>query len=180
VKRLALFLAALCLLPAGPAWAAGTGVRHVVPPRHHRLHTLGAAAVRFAERFRGTPYVWAGTTPAGFDCSGFTRYVYAHFGISLPHSSYAQWSLGRHVRRSQLEPGDLVFFGLGHVGIWVGHGRFIHAPHTGTVVSIERLNTGWYAASYSGAVRLRGAAARLHPAHSVRARTITDRLSFAR
>jgi len=179
VKRLALILAAVCLLPVTPAWAAGAGVRHGRPPRHHGLHTLGAAAVRFAERFRGTPYVWAGTTPAGFDCSGFTRYVYAHFGISLPHSSYAQWTLGRHVPRSQLEPGDLVFFTLGHVGIWVGHGRFIHAPHTGAVVSIDSVRSGWYAASYSGAVRLRGAAARLHTAHRTRVRPVPDRLLFA-
>lgn len=179
VKRLALILAAVCLMPAAPALAAGAGVAHARGHRPHRLQTLGAAAVRFAERFRGTPYVWAGTTPAGFDCSGFTRYVYAHFGISLPHSSYDQWSLGRHVPRSQLEPGDLVFFGLGHVGIWVGHGRFIHAPHTGAVVSIDSLRGGWYAASYSGAVRLPRAAARLRPARSSRVRPVTDRLSFA-
>lgn len=118
--------------------------------------TIGVAAVRFAERFRGTPYVWAGTTPAGFDCSGFTRFVYAHFGISLPHSSYAQWALGRHVPRSQLRPGDLVFFGLGHVGIWIGAGRFIHAPHTGTTVRITSMDDPWYRASYVGARRVRG------------------------
>jgi cell wall-associated NlpC family hydrolase len=141
--------------------------------------TLGVAAVRFAERFRGTPYVWAGTTPAGFDCSGFTRFVYAHFGISLPHSSYAQWALGRHVPRSQLRPGDLVFFGLGPVGIWIGAGRFIHAPHTGTVVSIASVRRGWYAASYSGAVRLPGTSALLRPAHVLPAprRPATDLLS---
>ena len=141
--------------------------------------TLGMAAVRFAERFRGTPYVWAGTTPAGFDCSGFTRFVYAHFGISLPHSSYAQWALGRHVPRSQLRPGDLVFFGLGHVGIWIGSGRFIHAPHTGTVVSIASIRHGWYASLYSGAVRLPGTSAPLRPAHvlPVPRRLATDLLS---
>jgi cell wall-associated NlpC family hydrolase len=180
VKRLALILAAACLLPAAPAFAAGAGVRQARSHRPHALHTLGAAAVRFAERFRGTPYVWAGTTPAGFDCSGFTRFVYAHFRISLPHSSYAQWSLGRHVPRSQLQPGDLVFFTLGHVGIWIGHGRFIHAPHTGTVVSIASIRSGWYAASYSGAVRLRGAGAPLRPAHPAPRRRVTDVLSFAR
>ena len=179
VKRLALILAAACLLPATPALAAGAGVRHGRPHRPHGLHTLGAAAVRFAERFRGTPYVWAGTTPAGFDCSGFTRFVYAHFGRSLPHSSYAQWTLGRHVPRSQLRPGDLVFFTLGHVGIWIGHGRFIHAPHTGTVVSISRIASGWYAGSYSGAVRLAGASARWPARTAPRRRPATDLLSFA-
>jgi cell wall-associated NlpC family hydrolase len=81
--------------------------------------------------------MWAGTTPRGFDCSGFTRFVYAHMGISLPHSSYAQWTMGRHIGRHALRPGDLVFFaGLGHVGLWIGHGRFIHAPQTG-------LGAGW-------------------------------------
>src|SRR5690348_2295982 len=131
VKRIALIIAALWLLSAQPAFATGAGVVRAHAHRARQRMTLGVAAVRFAERFRGAPYVWAGTTPAGFDCSGFTRFVYAHFGISLPHSSYAQWALGRHVPRSQLRPGDLVFFGLGHVGIWIGAGRFIHAPHTG-------------------------------------------------
>ncbi len=178
VKRLLMITAAACVLSVQPALAAGTSVHHLRAHRPQR-RTVGAAAVRFAKRFLGTPYVWAGTTPAGFDCSGFTRFVYAHFGIALPHSSYAQWSLGRHVPRSQLEPGDLVFFGLGHVGIWIGGGRFIHAPHTGTVVSIARVTSGWYAASYSGAVRLRAAAAPLHPARPQRRRQPTDVLSFA-
>jgi cell wall-associated NlpC family hydrolase len=181
VKRLlAILVAAACLLSATPALAAGLGVRMVRTHRPHALHTVGAAAVHFAERFRGTPYAWAGTTPAGFDCSGFTRFVYAHFGIALPHSSYAQWSMGRHVARSRLQPGDLVFFGLGHVGIWVGHGRFIHAPHTGAVVSIASLRGGWYAASYSGAVRLRKASATVRPAHTGPRPPATHVPAFAR
>jgi cell wall-associated NlpC family hydrolase len=118
--------------------------------------TIARSAVHFALHFRGVPYAWGASGPAGFDCSGLTRYVYAHFGIDLPHSTYAQWYAGRHIARSQLQPGDLVFFGMGHVGLWIGHGRFIHAPHTGRVVSVARLAQSWYAASYSGAVRITG------------------------
>ncbi|HEV2590738.1 MAG TPA: C40 family peptidase [Gaiellaceae bacterium] len=100
-----------------------------------------AAVVSYARHFLGVRYVFGGTSPAtGFDCSGFTRWVYAHFGISLPHYSGAQWSLGRPVSRAGLRPGDLVFFsGLGHVGMYIGHGLFIHAPHSGTSVEIDPL-----------------------------------------
>jgi cell wall-associated NlpC family hydrolase len=83
--------------------------------------------------------------------------VYAHFGVTLPHSSYAQFGDGHRVSRQSLRPGDLVFFdAVGHVGIYVGNGRFIHAPHTGTRVSIEKLG-GWYSSRFSGARRLRNA-----------------------
>jgi cell wall-associated NlpC family hydrolase len=111
--------------------------------------------VRFARKFIGVRYVYGGTSPrSGFDCSGFTRFVYAHFGISLPHFSGAQFDRGHRVSRRGLRPGDLVFFdGLGHVGIYIGHGDFIHAPHTGTDVQISPL-AGWYSALYDGARRL--------------------------
>jgi cell wall-associated NlpC family hydrolase len=133
-------------------------------PAVHRP-TLGQRVGTFALRFRGTPYVWAGTTPSGFDCSGFTRYAYARFGIDLPHSTYAQWGLGRHVRRAQLRPGDLVFFGLGHVGLWLGNGKFIHSPHTGDVVSVERLRRSGYGRSFSGGVRIAGSQRPIRRAH---------------
>ena len=110
--------------------------------------------VGYAMSFIGTPYVWGGASPSGFDCSGFVMYVYAHFGVSLPHSSYAQYGYGSPVSRSQLQPGDLVFFdGLGHVGIYVGGGSFIHAPHTGDHVKVSSL-TGWYASTFVGGRRL--------------------------
>jgi peptidoglycan DL-endopeptidase CwlO len=108
--------------------------------------------VRYAKHYLGVPYSYGGTSPAtGFDCSGFTRYVYAHFGIDLPHYSGAQFALGRRVTGA-LQPGDLVFFdGLGHVGLYIGDGRFIHAPHTGASVSIDTLA---HHGSYDGARRI--------------------------
>jgi cell wall-associated NlpC family hydrolase len=110
--------------------------------------------VGIAMRYLGTPYVWGGASPSGFDCSGFVMYVYAQIGVSLPHSSYAQYGYGSPVSRSQLQPGDLVFFdGLGHVGIYVGGGSFIHAPHTGDVVKISSM-TGWYSSTFVGGRRL--------------------------
>jgi cell wall-associated NlpC family hydrolase len=110
--------------------------------------------VGIAMRYLGTQYVYGGSSPSGFDCSGFTMYVFAQIGVSLPHYTVAQYSLGSPVSRSQLEAGDLVFFdGLGHVGIYIGGGQFIHSPHTGDVVKISSIS-GWYAATYVGARRL--------------------------
>ena len=128
---------------------------HVRVSHATRVAREQARVVRFARRFLGTRYLYGGTTPgSGFDCSGFTRFVYAHFGITLPHYSGAQFGLGRRVARGGLRPGDLVFFdGLGHVGLYIGNGRFIHAPHTGTRVSIASL-AGWYSTRYDGARRL--------------------------
>src|SRR3954463_14247422 len=105
-----------------------------------------AAAASIALRYLGVPYVWGGASPSGFDCSGLVMYVYAQVGVSLPHYTGAQWNMGVAVAQSDLQPGDLVFFdGLGHVGIYIGGGQFIHAPHTGTVVQISSMS-GWYAA----------------------------------
>jgi len=105
-------------------------------------------------RYLRVPYVWGGASPGGFDCSGLVMYVFAQMGVSLPHNAAAQYGAGVPVSRDQLEPGDLVFFdGLGHVGIYIGNGQFIHAPHTGTVVQISSIS-GWYAATYVGARRI--------------------------
>jgi peptidoglycan DL-endopeptidase CwlO len=111
-------------------------------------------AVGIAMQYLGTPYVYGGASPAGFDCSGFIMFVYAQLGVSLPHNAAAQYGYGTPVDRSQLQAGDLVFFnGLGHAGIYVGGGSFIHAPHTGDVVKISPMS-GWYTSTYVGARRL--------------------------
>jgi cell wall-associated NlpC family hydrolase len=111
--------------------------------------------VGIAMQYLGIPYQWGGSSPStGFDCSGFVMFVYAQVGVSLPHNAAMQYGYGSPVSRSELAPGDLVFFnGLGHMGIYIGGNQFIHSPHTGDVVKISSL-TGWYASTYYGARRL--------------------------
>jgi peptidoglycan DL-endopeptidase CwlO len=132
----------------GPSAVTPEGVG-VAPPSQY------GGAVGIAMQYLGTPYVWGGGSPGGFDCSGLVSYVYSQMGVALPHNAAAQFGYGVPVSRDQLEPGDLVFFdGLGHVGIYIGGGQFIHAPHTGDVVKISSLDESWYAATYVGARRI--------------------------
>jgi cell wall-associated NlpC family hydrolase len=108
------------------------------------------AAASIALRYLGIPYVWGGASPSGFDCSGLVMYVYAQLGISLPHYTVAQWNATERV--SSPAPGDLVFFnGLGHVGIYIGGGKFVDAPHTGSVVRIDSMSSF---GGYDGAGRV--------------------------
>jgi cell wall-associated NlpC family hydrolase len=144
---LVLVLVAFIAARAGGALGATARTEHASMRQTH--------VVTYARHLVGIRYSYGGSSPrSGFDCSGFTRFVFAHFGVALPHYSVAQFSLGRRVSRRGLKPGDLVFFdGLGHVGIYVGRGRFIHAPHTGTRVSVAPL-TGWYSSRFTGARRV--------------------------
>jgi peptidoglycan DL-endopeptidase CwlO len=110
-------------------------------------------AAVIALQYLGVPYVWGGSTPGGFDCSGLVMYVYAQLGISLPHYTVWQWNATEPIATSEMQPGDLVFFdGLGHVGIYIGGGQFVDAPHTGSVVRIDSL-AAW-GGSFVGARRV--------------------------
>jgi len=120
----------------------------VAPPNIH------GGVVGIAMQYLGVPYVWGGSTPRGFDCSGFVAYVFAQIGVSLPHSSYAMYGMGTPVSTSQLQAGDLVFFtGASHMGIYIGSGQFIHAPHTGDVVKISSMS-GYYSSNFAGGRRV--------------------------
>jgi peptidoglycan DL-endopeptidase CwlO len=131
-----------------PAPSSPSGGSSAPPPATH------SSVVSIALQYLGVPYVWGGASPSGFDCSGLTMYAYAKVGVYLPHNAAMQYGMGTPVSRSQLAPGDLVFFsGLSHVGMYIGGGRFVHAPHTGDVVKISSLSEYWYAATYVGARR---------------------------
>ncbi len=170
---LALALVVPCLFLLSSSAAASAPATRTVPAkpkprvhvtkREHALHrtvakpkrpTLGTRAAQLANHLTGTPYSWGGESPSsGFDCSGLVRYVYGRLGIHLPHHAASQWSLGRPVSPGHLRAGDLVFFsGLGHVGIYAGHGKFIHSPRSGESVRWQNLSSRM--SSYEGARRV--------------------------
>ena len=120
--------------------------------------TGGQAAVDLAMQFLGVPYVWGGTSPSGFDCSGLIYYVYGQLGYSLNRVADDQMKNGIPVSFEELAPGDLVGFGTGgyasHIGMYIGDGKMIHAPHTGDVVKITDITTGYYASRFLGGRRI--------------------------
>lgn len=120
----------------------------------------GDEVLAYASQFIGVPYLYGGTTPLGFDCSGFTQYVYKHFGISIPRTASSQYSAYPKVSQDQLQKGDLVFFSgpgsssIQHVGIYAGDGKFINSPSTGNYVRYDSLSVNYYNTYYYGAVRV--------------------------
>jgi cell wall-associated NlpC family hydrolase len=156
-----------CAASASPALLEGAPHRSVrptaivdkarpEPSRASRTPTLGDRAARMALRAVGVPYRWGGASPeGGFDCSGLVYWTYRELGIELPHSSYALYARGRRVARSRMKPGDVLFFsGLGHVGIYLGHGRMVHAPQSGRTVEVVGLGRSSYWRDLVGARRL--------------------------
>jgi cell wall-associated NlpC family hydrolase len=126
------------------------------PRREPPKPTVGQRAAKVALRAVGVPYRWGGSSPSGgFDCSGLVYWAYSRLGVRLAHSSYALHGLGRRVPRSRLRAGDVLFFsGLGHVGVYVGRGRMVHAPQSGQRVEVVRLSDSYYARSFVGARRM--------------------------
>ena len=117
----------------------------------------GSAIVATAKKYLGYKYVYGGTSPStGFDCSGFTSYVYRQHGRSLNRTAAGQYSNGTYVSRANLQPGDLVMFGspINHVAIYIGGGQIIHASTPSTGVRIDSLNSGYYSKNYTGARRI--------------------------
>ena len=110
--------------------------------------------VAIARAHLGAPYAWGGSSPDGFDCSGFVLYVYSHVGVALPHNAAKQFLYGAPITRERLQPGDVVFFdGLHHAGIYVGDGRFIHARRSGHGVIVSGLDESWYRTRWVGGRR---------------------------
>lgn len=123
-------------------------------------NVTGQQILSKAQQYLGTPYVYGGASPAGFDCSGFVYYVLKSFGFSPYRTPADQYKQGSFVAKENLQPGDIVFFantygsGISHVGIYAGNGRFIHAPNSRSVVSYADLTSGYWANHYYGARRM--------------------------
>ena len=121
--------------------------------------SVGASVADLAGQYVGTPYAWGGTSPRGFDCTGFVLFVYSQFGVALGHNEASQLAAGPRIGSDSLEPGDIVVFantyraGLSHTGIYLGNGRFVHAANEYTGVTVSNLWDGYWGPRYVGASR---------------------------
>lgn len=136
-----------------------SGKSHTEWKRFTGKDKFGQSVVSSAYQYLGVPYVFGGNTPRGFDCSGFTKYVFSHNGIELPRMADEQYEVGSKVKRSELIPGDLVFFttyepGVSHTGIYVGDNNFISATSSGGI-RVDSLDSSYWAPRYVGATRVR-------------------------
>jgi cell wall-associated NlpC family hydrolase len=133
-----------------------TGMKATRYTLKRAVPTLGERAAKIALGAVGVPYVWGGASvSSGFDCSGLVYWAYGQLGIALPHSSYALFDLGRPVPLNRMRPGDMVFFsGLGHMGLYIGRGRMVHAPHSGAHVEVVTLAGSYYGDRLVGARRV--------------------------
>lgn len=144
-------------VPAGPARVAAAPAPRPAPAP--AVPGRGAALVANAMEYRGYRYVWGGTSPAGFDCSGFVYYVYKISGVPIPRGLWGQLNAGPRISRDELSPGDIVFFentympGLSHNGIYIGGGQFIHASDPSSGVTVSSLSSAYWASRYVGASR---------------------------
>ena len=162
LSRSRLFPLVLAAAVAGIAASPVAAVDDMRPPYDRPADarppapTRAERAVKVALDAVGTPYRWGGESPAtGFDCSGLVRWAYGRVGLDLPHNSYALYSEGRRVSESGMEAGDILFFeGLGHVGLYIGRGRMVHAPQSGRNVEVVRLATTNYGPRLIGARRV--------------------------
>jgi cell wall-associated NlpC family hydrolase len=144
-------------VPGGPPPARVSPPAGIVPPPAGAPDGYAISGAALA--LRGAPYRNGGADPHGFDCSGFTQYVYSEFGVALPRQVRDQFGVGTKVRADQLEPGDLLFFttdapGASHVAIAIGGDQFVHAPSTNGVVRVERLSTPYWRRRFLGARRI--------------------------
>lgn len=144
------------VLPTGPIRRFGNG-GYGSSAGTAQPSSLAKQLLGIASQYEGVPYVFGGTSPSGFDCSGFTRYVYSAVGVDLPRMADEQYDIGNDVSMSNLAPGDLVFFstyapGISHVGIYIGDNQFINASSDG--VSVASLNSSYWSSRYVGAKRV--------------------------
>lgn len=146
--------ARLAALRRAAAARASRGSEHVRYTFNGPASARARIAIDWAMSQRGKPYRWGAAGPSSYDCSGLTMRAWGHAGVSLDHYTGSQWHAGRHVGRSELRPGDLVFFYSDHhhVGIYLGGGQMVHAPHTGDVVRVAPID----GRDFSGGVRLVG------------------------